>query len=211
MMIKPVLQLPKTIRFLNEDELPRNNASLLKRWEEGKAANIVEGYTLTFKDNKDPENGALGFRFYAEINIDNPKLWNLMLALSEILPDEVAFLFGHVDSDLNYGNYQDKESILDFITQYQYELTEDAFINFGLIYNDEETLVEIFVDESKYVKYWGVDEELFRAMMEEFGLKEVKGLEFVDEYPKIRESLSVLDEKALDSKSLIELFAQKYL
>ncbi|AZA93305.1 Uncharacterised protein [Chryseobacterium nakagawai] len=208
-MIKPVLQLPKTIRFLKEDELPQNNVSVLKRWEESKVANIVEGYTLTFNNN--PENNNLGFKFYAEINIDNPKLWNLMVALSETLPNEVAFLFGHIDFDLNYGNYQDKESTLNFITQHQYELAEDAFINFGLIYNDKETLIEIFVDESKYVKYWGVDEEWFRAIMKEFGLKEVKGLEFVDEFPKIREALAVLDEKALDSKSLIELFAQKYL
>lgn len=134
-----------------------------------------------------------------------------MLVLSKTLPDEVAFLFGHVDADLNYGNYEDNDSVLDFISQYQYELTEDPFVNFGLIYNDEETLIEIFVDESKYVKYWGVDEEWFREIMEEFELKEVKGLEFVDEYPKIREVLTVLDEKALDSKTLIELFAQKYL
>jgi hypothetical protein len=69
-------------------------------------------------------------------------------------------------------------------TQYQYELSEDAFIHFGLIYNDKETLIEIFVDESKYV-----------TIMKEFGLKEVKGLEFVDEFPKIREILTVLDEK----------------
>lgn len=208
-MIKPVLQLPKTIRFLKEDELPQNNVSVLKRWEESKVANIVEGYTLTFNNN--PENNTLGFKFYAEINIDNPKLWNLILALSETLPNEVAFLFGHIDFDLNYGSYQDKESTLNFITQYQYELAEDAFINFGLIYNDKETLIEIFVDESKYVKYWGVDEEWFRTIMKEFGLKEVEGLEFVDEFPKIRETLTVLDEKALDSKSLIELFTQKCL
>lgn len=208
-MLKPVLQLPKTIRFLKEDELPQNNASVLKRWEESKVANIVEGYTLTFNNN--PENNTLGFSFYAEINIDHPKLWNLIVALSETLPNEIAFLFGYIDFDLNYGNYQDKESTLDFITQYQYELSEDAFIHFGLIYNDKETLIEIFVDESKYVKYWGVDEDGFSAIMKEFGLKEVKGLEFVDEFPKIREILTVLDEKVLDSKSLIELFAQKYL
>lgn len=210
-MIKSGLQLSKTIRFPNEDELPENNESVLKRWEESKLANIVEGYTLTFKNTDDPENSALGFMFYAEITIDNPKLWNLMLGLSKTLPNEVAFLFGHIDSDLNYGNYEDKDHVLDFISQYQYELTEDPFINFGLIYNDEETLMEIFVDESKYIKYWGVDDEWFTTIMVEFGLREVKGLEFVDEYPNVRESLSALNEKALDSKELIELFAQKYL
>lgn len=206
-----MLQLPKTIRFINEDELPGNNPSVFQRWKESKEANIVEGYTLNFKDDNDLEHASLGFRFYAEINIDNSKLWHLITALAQTLPDEVAFLFGHVDFELNYGNYQSKEDTLDFITQYQYELTEDAFISYGLIYHDEEALIEIFVDESKYVKYWGIDEEWFRSIMEEFGIKEVKGLEFVDEYPKVREILNVLDEKALDSKILIELFTQKYL
>lgn len=28
--MKPTLELPKTIRFLNEDEIPRNNPSVLK-------------------------------------------------------------------------------------------------------------------------------------------------------------------------------------
>lgn len=210
-MRESVLELPKTIRFPNENEIPQNNASVLKRWEESKVANIVEGYTLTFKNNDDPEHNALGFKFYAEINIDNPKLWSLVVSLSKTLPDEVAFLFGHVDFEMNYGDYQDKESVLDFISQYHYELAEDPFVKFGLIYNDEKNLIEVFVDESKYIKYWGVNEEWFRGIMGEFRLEEVKGLEFVDEYPNVRESLTVLDKKALDSKSLIELFAQNYL
>lgn len=209
-MIKPRLQLPKTIRFLNEDELPKNPA-ILKRWEESQYANIIEGYTVNLKDDDNPEHASLGFRFYAEINIDNPRLWSLIMALAQTLPEEVSFLFGHVDVELNYGNYQSKEKTLDFIARYQYELVEDAFINYGFIYNDGETLIEVFVDESKYVKYWGTDEEWFRMIMAEFSLKEEKGLEFVDEFPKVRETLTALDKKALDSKTLIELFAQRYL
>ncbi|MCQ4139870.1 MULTISPECIES: hypothetical protein [Chryseobacterium] len=207
--MKKTLEFPKTIRFLNEDEIP-NNPSILKRWEESKTANIVQGYTFKLKENNS-ENESIGFDFFAEINIDNSNLWNLIVALSKTLPEVAAVLFGHIDFDLNYGNYEEKDSILKFINQYKKELTQDAFINFGLIYNDDESLVEIFIDESKYIKYWGVDEELFREIMNDFKLEEIENLEFIDEYPKVREVLTRFDENAIDSNLLIEKLSEKYL
>ncbi|MDN4012932.1 MAG: hypothetical protein GXO46_11775 [Chlorobi bacterium] len=207
--MKKTLEFPKTIRFLNEDEIP-NNPSILKRWEESKTANIVQGYTFKLKENNS-ENESIGFDFFAEINIDNSNLWNLIVALSKTLPEVAAVLFGHIDFDLNYGNYEEKDSILKFINQYKKELTQDAFINFGLIYNDDENLVEIFIDESKYIKYWGVDEELFRKIMNDFKLEEIENLEFIDEYPKVREALTRFDENAIDSNLLIEKLSEKYL
>jgi hypothetical protein len=119
-----------------------------------KTANIVQGYTFKLNENNS-ENESIGFDFFAEINIDNSNLWNLILALSKTLPEVAAVLFGHIDFDLNYGNYDEKDKFWKFINQYKKELTQDAFINFGLIYNDDESLVEIFIDESKYIKYWG--------------------------------------------------------
>ena len=207
--MKKTLESPKTIRFLNEDEIP-NNPSILKRWEESKTANIVQGYTFKLKENNS-ENESIGFDFFAEINIDNSNLWNLIVALSKTLPEVAAVLLGHIDFDLNYGNYEEKDSILKFINQYKKELTQDAFINFGLIYNDDENLVEIFIDESKYIKYWGVDEELFRKIMNDFKLEEIENLEFIDEYPKVREALTRFDENAIDSNLLIEKLSEKYL
>ncbi|WP_336689591.1 MULTISPECIES: hypothetical protein [unclassified Chryseobacterium] len=207
--MKKTLEFPKTIRFLNEDEIP-NNPSILKRWEESKTANIVQGYTFKLKENNS-EHESIGFDFFAEINIDNSNLWNLIVALSKTLPEVAAVLFGHIDFDLNYGNYEEKDSILKFINQYKKELTQDAFINFGLIYNDDESLVEIFIDESKYIKYWGVDEELFREIMNDFKLEEIENLEFIDEYPKVREALTRFDENAIDSNLLIEKLSEKYL
>jgi len=207
--MKKTLEFPKTIRFLNEDEIP-NNPSILKRWEESKTANIVQGYTFKLKENNS-ENESIGFDFFAEINIDNSNLWNLTVALSKTLPEVAAVLFGHIDFDLNYGNYEEKDSILKFINQYKKELTQDTFINFGLIYNDDESLVEIFIDESKYIKYWGVDEELFREIMNDFKLEEIENLEFIDEYPKVREVLTRFDENAIDSNLLIEKLSEKYL
>lgn len=60
--MKKTLESPKTIRFLNEDEIP-NNPSILKRWEESKTANIVQGYTFKLKENNS-ENESIGFDFF---------------------------------------------------------------------------------------------------------------------------------------------------
>ncbi|SMP23059.1 hypothetical protein [Chryseobacterium profundimaris] len=207
--MKQTLEFPKTIRFLNEDEIP-NTPSIIKRWEESKNANIVQGYTFKLKENNS-ENELIGFDFFAEININNSNLWNLVIALSKTLPEVASVLFGHIDFELNYGNYEEKDSILKFINQYKKELTQDAFINFGLIYNDDKSLVEIFIDESKYIKYWGVDEELFRKIMNDFKLQEIQNLEFIDEYPKVREVLTRFDDNAIDSNLLIEKLSEKYL
>jgi hypothetical protein len=206
--MKPDLELPKTIRFLNKDEVP-NNPSVQKRWKESETANIVQGYTFVLNENS-VENELIGFNFYSEININNSDIWSLVIALSGTLPEVAAVLFGHIDFDLNYGNYQEKKSILKFISKYEKELTQDTFINFGLIYNDDENLIEIFIDESKYIKYWGVDEVHFRKIMNDFNLNEIENLEFIDEYPKVREVLTRFDKNALDSKKLIEILSEQF-
>lgn len=207
--MKPTLELPITIRFPEENEIPMNS-SVLERLRKSKSANIVEGYTLNQKQI-DSENKDFGFEFYAEINVNNSNLWNLLIALTETLPEVTSLLFGHIDFEINYGNYEEKKNIIEFISQYKVELTQDAFINFGLIYQDEENLIEIFIDESKYVKYWGVSEKLFKEIMGDFKLEEIKNIEFIDEYPKVRESLRLHNPNAIDSNELIQLLKEKYL
>lgn len=54
------------------------------------------------------------------------------MALSETLPDVAAVLFGPIDSDLHDGNYGEKEAVLEFISQYKKEITQDAFISFRI-------------------------------------------------------------------------------
>ncbi|MCU7616038.1 hypothetical protein NZ698_02410 [Chryseobacterium sp. PBS4-4] len=207
--MKPTLQLPQTIRFPNQDEIPMSNSAVAERFEASKTANIVQGYTLNYNNHKDAD--LQGFNFYSEININNSNLWNVILALSKTLPEEVSVLFGHIDSDLKYGFYKKKSIVLEFLEKYKTEITQDAFINFGLIYNDDDILIEIFVDESKYIKYWGNDEESFRKILNDFGIAEVDNLEFIDEFPKVRESLKHSNENVVDSHELIGIFFKKYL
>ena len=154
-MTKPTLKLPKTLRFPKENEVPMNSP-VLERLRESKNANIVPGYILKLKDDN-PNNIDLAFKFYAEINIDNPKLWNLILTLSETLPENCALIFGHSDYEINYGKYINKFEILELLKKFETELTQDTLLNWGLLYHDDENLTEILVDESKFLKYWGSD------------------------------------------------------
>lgn len=208
-MQRKSLQLPITIRSFNEDEV-HMDSELLKAIEELKSANIVEGFTFKLKDDN-PENENLGFKFYSEINVDNSRLWELILELSETLPENVAFLFGQIDQDVQYGSYTSKSEIFSFLSRYKKELTQDTFLSFGFIYHDKNNLTEIFIDECKYIKYWGNEEDLFRNILKKFNLEEINELEFIDEYPKVRETLKQYDESVVETNVLIEIFKQEYL
>lgn len=205
-MINP-LELPKTLRLAKPEDLPANFPQ--SKFDDIKNANIVEGYKLHYK-NDNPEHSNLPFSFFCEINVDNTRLWDLVLLLSDELPEDISLIFGHIDAEPIYGNYVNKEYLLDFLSKYTYELTQDTFIYFGLIYNDENVLTEIFIDESKYIKYWGTGEISFRDKLSEFNLKENDNLNFIDEFPKVRESLASIDKKALSSTELIDLLSLKF-
>ena len=209
-MTKPTLVLPKTIRFPEENEVPMNS-SVLERLRESKNANIVPGYVFKLKDDN-PDNIDLPFEFYAEINIDNPQLWSLIITLSEeTLPENCALIFGYIDSEINYGFYENKFEILKYLEDYKTELIHDTLLIWGLIYHDNENLTEIYVDESKYLKYWGNNEEKFRNIMNQFNLSEIENLEFIDEYPKVRENINLHFENITETGELNETLRQTYV
>ncbi|WP_299223556.1 hypothetical protein [uncultured Aquimarina sp.] len=206
--MKPSLELPKTLRAPEIDEVPMNS-SISERLKLRETAKIVEGFKILPKDNN-PENKELAFNFYAEINIDNSKLWDLILELSNQMPDEISLIFNHSDCDPEYGKYSDKNQTLDFVSKYKTEIISDTFIDIGMIFHSDSELIEIFVPESKYIKFWGVDQESFLKSMDKFDLKEIDGIEFVDEYPKVREPLRLFDKNTTDSNELIELFRTNF-
>ena len=206
-MTKP-LELPKTLRTPELDEVPRRT-SVLEQIKKRETANIVEGYTLNLKD-KNPDNVNLAFEFYSQININNSKLWELFISLTDFLPNEAALISGHTDFELNYGNYIDKKQILEFLKDFEKELVEDTYMSFGLIFDTEEIMIEIFIDECKYIKFWGVDKEQFEEKMNNFGLRQIEDLEFVDEYPKVRIPLRLFDNDITDTKELLEILKTEY-
>lgn len=178
-----MLETPPTLRAPRPDEIPRSE-SVLNRLKEREIANITEGFTLKYNTSPDPT-----FLFYVEINIDNSRLWKLFIHLALHLPEEISLIFNHSDAEPLFGRYMDKHSLLETLEQFKVELTQDCFLEFGAIHHTGEFLEEVFVDSTKYIKYWGSDEEWFRKSMAAFDIHEAPNLDFVDEFPMVREAL----------------------
>jgi hypothetical protein len=178
-----MLELPITIRIPKPWEMPHRtdiDELLYKR----KNALIVQGFE--WKDNRTPQ---LPYSFSATINVDNSKLWALFLALSEEFPQEANVVYGYSEEEAVTSKSLSKEKILLELSKFQTELSKDGRLAFGLINHTKSSLVELTITESKYVKFWGVNKESFLECMKKFNIPQQRGLEFIDEYPKIVEPL----------------------
>ncbi|SFD47985.1 hypothetical protein SAMN05518672_102116 [Chitinophaga sp. CF118] len=174
-----MLELPITVRIPTDQELdyrPDLDEILMKR----RKANIREGYMLKMNDNP-----RLPFRFQATINIDNSSLWELFQALAATFPSKVSCVYGlHEDESATTEQLQ-KAFVLKELERYESELTQDCQLEFGLLFHNKDVLIELSVSESKYIRYWGVELERFKQLMQSFQLPADDKLEFIDEYPKI--------------------------
>ena len=209
---KPVyrkLELPITLRVPLPNEVPMDT-TILANIKKSQIAKIVEGYTIKNKDNNS-EHSNLEFEFYSEINIDNSKLWSFFIELTNFLPSEISLISGHIDDEeINYGQSANKHEIINFISKYEKELTADTFMKFGLISHSDKKLIEVFIDETKYIKFWGSNKTEFKNVLQNYGLINIEDLEFIDEYPKVRHSLISLDETVSDTEELLEILKNKY-
>jgi hypothetical protein len=197
-----MIELPKTIRPARFDEIPKNSTAF-ERLQKIDNAKIVEGYTFKLKEADNEEHKKIPFKFYSEININNSRLWDLIIVLTDLLPDLSSLIIGDSDSEPNYCDYIEKIDLIDKLNKFKTELTEDPFLEWGIIYNDKEVLTEIFVPDSKYIKFWGVDTDGFKTIMTKFDLNQVDDLEFIDEYLKVREPLRLFTNSIMDTNELI--------
>lgn len=196
--MKP-LQLPPTLRTARLDEVTNPNEEVLKRLKEREAAPIVEGYTL-----RTVPEGDYPFRFFCEINIDNSRLWDLFKALVGIMPADVSLIYGHIDEEPAYGRYRNKEEVLQQLAPYELELTQDGLLEFGVIYQDESMLQEVFVKRAKYIQFWGMDEAPFREVMQQFDLAQAEALSFIDDFPLATEPLKVHYPEARETGEVLK-------
>ena len=199
------LELPITIRTARIDELPSTQDNI--DWiEESKTVKIVEGYIL----HKN-ETNELPFTFFAEINVDNSKLWELFKALLISFEEEICFIFGHIDNEPFYSKSRDKFEILNVIEKFQTELTQDGFLEFGIIYHDENKLKEVFVKKPKYIQFWGIDKNEFLAVMNSFSIYEVEDMKFIDEFPLVTEALRIHKENVIETSEMIDRLAEIFV
>jgi len=194
-----MIELPKTIRPARLDEIPEKSVAL-ERLQQINNAKIIEGYT--FKINDNAENNDLPYKFFSEININNSRLWDLINSLMDMLPDVSTLIIGTFDSELSYDENISKSDLLKNLNKYKTELIGDAFLEWGVIYNDNETLIEIFITGFKYVRFWGVDLDRFKSILTKYDLKQIDNLEFIDEYPMVREPLRLFDNSVMDTNEL---------
>lgn len=179
------------------DEIP-DDPELIQSINNGERANIVEGYVIN-----DVEDEV--FNFYSEVNINNSRLWSLFESLVSIMPSEVSLVFNHVDADASFSEYANKLEILNELKPLSNELTKDGFLEFGLIYKDEDELIEVFIKKSKYIQFWGMDIEAFTNIMSKFSLKKVENLKFIDEFPMVTESLKIFEPTAIVTSEVIDV------
>ncbi|WP_281322080.1 hypothetical protein [Flavobacterium aestivum] len=188
-----MLEISPAIRLPRIDEVP-NNSEVLEGIKERENANIVEGFVIHQNTTQD-----LPFNFYAEINVNNSRLWKVFKNITNDLPEQLSCIYNLYDSEPNYSIYSDKKIILKKLDKFETELTKDCNIEFGLIHQVENSLQEIFISDCKYIKFWGIDEIRFRQIMEINHLNEIKNLNFIDEYPKVIEPLTNFIKNARDT------------
>lgn len=198
-----MIELPKTIRPARFDEIPKKSIAF-ERLQKFDSAKIIEGYTFKLNEENNEELNKIPFKFYSEININNSRLWSLVVALTDLLPDVSSLIIGYSESELNYCEYKTKTDLIKNLEKYKTELTEDAFLEWGMVYSDKESLTEVFITDSKYIRFWGGDIDGFKEIMTKFSLKQVNDIEFIDEYPKVRESLSSFENSITDTNELID-------
>ena len=192
------LQLPPTIRTANPDEVPKQR-DILDRIAERKEANIIEGYVIQYNDTHQHP-----FSFFAEINVDNERLWSLFKVLLLQLPEEICLVYNFKDEAPNFSSYTDKYKVMNKLESYQLEITQDGFLEVGVLYHDEAFLEKIFISSPKYLRVWGVDENRFRQTMLDFELFETPNLNFIDQYPMVTEALHLHYSEVIETHKVLE-------
>lgn len=200
MTLKPLL-LPITIRSATEAELPKTEA-LLERVRLKKDALLVNGFSFIDKQEESTQ-----YNFYSEINIDNPFLWAMIKRLIMDFPDDICLVFNHIDADPTYSKYADKFEMLNKLDKYHQELSMDGYLEFGIMYQDDEILLELFIPKAKYIQFWGMDEVAFRTAMQEFNLTEVPSISFIDEYPMITEALALHRPDLVKTNEMLKILS----
>jgi hypothetical protein len=200
MTLRPLL-LPVTIRTATEGELPKTEA-FLERLRLSKDALLVNGFSFT-----DTQEDRSQYNFFSEINIDNQYLWALIKRLIMDFPDYVCLVFNHIDADPSYSKYIDKFEMSNKLDKYQQELSMDGYLEFGIVFQDDEILLELFIKKAKYIQFWGMDEVAFRDAMQEFNLTEVPSINFIDEYPLVTEALRLHRPDLIETTEMLKILS----
>ena len=177
------LIFPDGVRLPTRDEIPKRFLAK-DPWKEIEAAEISPGFVL----NAVPEPER--FSHYAEINVDAPVIWQVFCDLSEALLDGVAtLLFAEIDEEPERFGTANVSRILELLSPHQYQLAHDGYLEFGLVSDENYLISEVYIAPTKHFKVWLNDEAAFREVLQRHNVVEVERLSFLDEFPRVTESL----------------------
>jgi hypothetical protein len=169
------------VRFAHSDELP--GASRTEALERISRAKITTGYCV-----KDKLSGS--FSSYVEANVHADQVWQVVRELARaILPTVAAPIVGVKEDEPILGPYTTRTGALQVFEPFIDGLQNDGFLEFGMIFQQGGRTEEVFVASVKYLKVWTSQLAAVRAVLEGYSIPEVPALEFLDEYPRVSESL----------------------
>lgn len=113
-------------------------------------------------------------------------------------------------SDQDFGSFEDKLQ-RDTLKEFEKELIEDYFLEFGLIFNTDTELTEIYILNSNYIQIWGNDKTSFVQIIEKNGIQQKEHLNIRDEFPKVRTVLTQLNLQAKSTNHIIDALRNKFI
>ena len=173
------LILPDGVRLADEDEIPGPPSTRAELWGRVQAANLSPGFVL--HDSNDPR-----FALYVEANIDAPQIWNVFEALCLALFDAGAsLLVNDVDDETSPTRGEAHAmSLVQLLAPHRYQLAHDGRVQFGLVHQGPQAIVEVLVAPTKHFMVWTSDAAALRDVFAAHDVPEVNALEFLDQFPR---------------------------
>ncbi|QAA32115.1 hypothetical protein [Clostridium manihotivorum] len=176
-------KLPLGIRIPTNDEYP-NEYDVKSINTARDTANITEGFKIAKVSDQN-------FTYFAEVNLDVDKIWDVFSHLANNLIDHIAYgILGFKDEEPLLSNFAEKQAIINIFEEYKFELTNDGYLEFGIAYYDNSTLNEIYISSFKYMRIWTTKKEPLIKCLNNFGIIESDNLQFIDSFPVVSEALS---------------------
>jgi len=197
------LVFPDGVRLALKDEIPGPKSERDPLWARIESASIAPGFTIQ------PSNDAR-FSHYAEINVDAPQIWAVFRDLCRaLLGPNATLIAGEVDETPISRGSTDVTLLIAALEPDQYQLAHDAYLQFGLLDDQDGKINEVVVAPTKHFQVWLNDEMRFRLVMEQHGLRQEDHLEFLDEYPhttvRLSQGARLFDEPSELLKRLADL------